>query len=73
MRRMRQEERTESSDAFLDRLRRMCWLSIQIFCCLFALVRINGRQEGGQRGWLEGWEGGVKRGSRRGTSVLLQM
>lgn len=32
------------------RWRRMCWLSIQIFCCLFALVRINDRQKGGAGG-----------------------
>lgn len=33
---------------WLWRWRRMCWLSIQIFCCLFALVRINDRQKGGR-------------------------
>lgn len=43
------------------RWRRMCWLSIQIFCCLFALVRINDRQKGGGGAVDEGWREKLKR------------
>jgi len=36
------ERRVESGSC----QRRMCWLSIQIFSCLFALVRINAMEQG---------------------------
>lgn len=45
----------------LWRWRRMCWLSIQIFCCLFALVRINDRQKGGGGAVDEGRREKLKR------------